>query len=225
MTLPGQHADLLASYGATAAEIEELLAYNHNVFDRSVDQAPTLPLPAEPHVAAWERYAREAAEVGAFAALRRRLVQLRFPIREGISKTDAYRAATLRGASTARDGRSFRAEPRESRRSAARGPPEPSGPDTGPCSRRPGGLRRPGARPDDEERTRTRAGVYGGMHGLGLQQLGPHQGVPASVGSRRWRPLRSRLARRVSAPRAEERTVSGQVFDPQHRSLQQRRGR
>ena len=100
MTLPGQHADLLASYGATAAEIEELLAYNRNVFDRSVDQAPTLPLPTEPHVAVWERYAREAAEVGAFAALRRRLVQLRFPIREGISKTDAYRAATLRGAPT-----------------------------------------------------------------------------------------------------------------------------
>ena len=100
MTLPGQHADLLASYGATAAEIEELLAYNRNVFDRSVDQAPTLPLPTEPHVAVWEQYAREAAEVGAFAALRRRLVQLRFPIRKGISKTDAYRAATRRGSPT-----------------------------------------------------------------------------------------------------------------------------
>ena len=77
-----------------------MLAYNRNVFDRSVDDAPTLPLPAEPHVAAWERYASEAAEVGAFTALRRRLVQLRFPIREGISQTDDYRAATLRGAPT-----------------------------------------------------------------------------------------------------------------------------
>ncbi len=95
-----QRADLLASYGATASEIEELLSYNRNVFDRSFDLAPTLPLPTEPHAAAWERYASEAAEVGAFAALRRRLVQLRFPIREGISNTDAYRAATLRGAPT-----------------------------------------------------------------------------------------------------------------------------
>lgn len=98
--LSRQHADLLASYGATASEIEELLSYNRNVFDRSFDLAPTLPLPTEPHVAAWERYASEAAEVGALAALRRRLVQLRFPIREDVSQTDAYRAATLRGAST-----------------------------------------------------------------------------------------------------------------------------
>ncbi len=98
--LPRQRADLLGSYGAAASEIEELLSYNRNVFDRSFDRPPTLPLPAEPHVAAWERYAREAAEVGVFAALRRRLVQLRFPIREGISKTDAYRAVTLRGTPT-----------------------------------------------------------------------------------------------------------------------------
>ena len=92
--------DLLASYGATDSEVGELLAYNRNVFDRSVDETPALPLPAEPHVAAWERYASEAAEVGALTALRRRLVQLRFPIREDVSQTDAYRAATLRGAST-----------------------------------------------------------------------------------------------------------------------------
>ena len=96
----GQRADLLASYGATAKQTEELLAYNRNVFDRSVEEAPALPLPAEPHVAAWERYAREAAEAGVLAALRHKLVQLRFPIRDGISKTNAYRAATLRGAST-----------------------------------------------------------------------------------------------------------------------------
>ena len=49
---------------------------------------------------AWERCALEAAEAGAFAALQRRLVQLRYPIREGISQTEAYRAATLRGSPT-----------------------------------------------------------------------------------------------------------------------------
>jgi hypothetical protein len=96
-----QRMDLLASYGATGSEIEELLAYDRNAFDEHrTDAPPVLPLPAESHVAAWERYALEAAETGAFAALQRRLVQLRFPIREGISQTEAYRAATLRGAPT-----------------------------------------------------------------------------------------------------------------------------
>jgi hypothetical protein len=96
-----QRVALLASYGATASEIEELLAYNRNSFDwRGADTPPAFPLPAESHVAAWERYALEAAEAGAFATLQRRLVQLRFPIREGISQTEAYRAATLRGAPT-----------------------------------------------------------------------------------------------------------------------------
>jgi hypothetical protein len=89
-----RHIDLLASYGAPDLEIEELLAYNRNALDRQgADTPPVLPLPAEPHVAAWERYSLEAAEAGAVAALRRRLVQLRFPIREGISQSEAYRAA------------------------------------------------------------------------------------------------------------------------------------
>jgi hypothetical protein len=96
-----QRMDLLASYGATGSEIEELLAYDRNAFDEHrTDAPPVLPLPAESHVAAWERYALEAAEAGAFAALQRRLIQLRFPIREVISQTEAYRAATLRGAPT-----------------------------------------------------------------------------------------------------------------------------
>jgi uncharacterized protein DUF7005 len=101
LTTPEQRADLLASYGATGSEIEELQEYDINTFDRSGDEwPPVLPLPAEPHVAAWVGYAEEAAEDGAFVALRRRLAQLRFPIKEGISQTEAYRAATLKGAPT-----------------------------------------------------------------------------------------------------------------------------
>jgi hypothetical protein len=96
-----QRMDLLASYGASGSEIEELLTYDTNAFDEHrTDAPPVLPLPAESHVAAWKRYALEAAEASAFAALQRRLVQLRFPIREGISQTEPYRAATLRGAPT-----------------------------------------------------------------------------------------------------------------------------
>jgi hypothetical protein len=90
-----QRIDLIATYGDT--EIEELLAYNRNAFDRQgAGTPPVLPLLAEPHAAAWELYALEAAVAGAFAALRRRLVQLRFPIWEGISQTEAHRAARQR---------------------------------------------------------------------------------------------------------------------------------
>jgi hypothetical protein len=57
----------------------------------------SLPLAPEPHVATWRQYAAEAAERGAFETLARRLPQLCFPIREGISQTEAYRAVTRRG--------------------------------------------------------------------------------------------------------------------------------
>jgi hypothetical protein len=53
------------------------------------------PLPDPPHVAAWQRYAADV--LGAAAALRRALVQLRFPIEAGMSQTPAYQAATRRG--------------------------------------------------------------------------------------------------------------------------------
>jgi hypothetical protein len=48
-------------------------------------------------VATWERWAGEARQRGAFAVLAEHLPQLRFPIREGISQSADYRAATLRG--------------------------------------------------------------------------------------------------------------------------------
>ncbi|MBD2533468.1 hypothetical protein H6G97_29470 [Nostoc flagelliforme FACHB-838] len=93
-------ASVLASYGATALEIEELLAYNQNIFDRSFSTLPTkFPLPPEPHVAAWEEYATLAQEIGVFQALSSKLVQLQFPILEGISQTQVYRFATRKGVS------------------------------------------------------------------------------------------------------------------------------
>jgi hypothetical protein len=59
--------------------------------------SPELPLADEPHASAWLRYEREASSRGALAALRQHLVQLRFPIREGISADEAYRQATRQG--------------------------------------------------------------------------------------------------------------------------------
>ncbi|HEV3048672.1 MAG TPA: hypothetical protein VGX50_00085, partial [Longimicrobium sp.] len=58
---------------------------------------PSWPLPDEPCVAAWERYAADAERVGVLGALRDRLVQLRFPILPGQSGTERYLAATWRG--------------------------------------------------------------------------------------------------------------------------------
>lgn len=91
-------ASVLAYYGATGKETEELLVYNHNVFERSCLKLPVkFPLASEPCVAVWEEYATEAKVVGVFEALKRALVQLQFPIQEGISQTQTYRSATRKG--------------------------------------------------------------------------------------------------------------------------------
>ena len=159
-----QRMDLLASYGATGSEIEELLAYDRNAFDEHrTDAPPVLPLPAESHVAAWKRYALEAAEAGGFAALQRRLVQLRFPIREGISQTEPYRAATLRGSSYGGNDRGIWACARAARRASTHRASEPGGADSGLDPRRSDGLRGPCARLDHEKRARNGAGIYGGV--------------------------------------------------------------
>ncbi|HKI01926.1 MAG TPA: hypothetical protein VKK31_08105 [Thermoanaerobaculia bacterium] len=92
-------AERLAALGATPAEITELLVYNENVFDLGALLPETrFPLPDEPFVAFWEAVAEESRMRGAFAVLRDRLPQLAFPIREGISRTAGYLAATRRGA-------------------------------------------------------------------------------------------------------------------------------
>lgn len=106
-------ADLWRSLGATQEETQELLEYARSEFDLS--SAPTrFPLPDEPFVAAWTRYAEEAERVGAWACLRERLVQLRFPIEAGISESPAYQAATRRGIWPAPESRGLElAQPEE----------------------------------------------------------------------------------------------------------------
>ncbi|MEH2359496.1 DUF7005 family protein [Nostoc sp.] len=92
--------DILVSFQATAAQIEELLAYNQNVFNNNtLTDLVNFPLPPEPHVSTWEEYTLAARVVGAFEVLKQRLVQFRFPILKGISQTQAYQAATRRGVS------------------------------------------------------------------------------------------------------------------------------
>lgn len=88
--------EVLARFGASGREAEELLAYNENVFARPAPQK--FPLDDEPFVASWRRYAEEAQGAGVFAVLKEKLVQLRFPVREGISRTASYQAVTRQGA-------------------------------------------------------------------------------------------------------------------------------
>lgn len=78
----------------------ELARYLQSPFNlEALGPGTVLPLPDEPFVAIWERWAGEARQRGAFAVLAENLPQLRFPIREGMSRSDDYRAATLRGVS------------------------------------------------------------------------------------------------------------------------------
>jgi hypothetical protein len=94
-------ADILATYGADVVQVEELLAYSENGLTQSRLNLPlNFPLESELHVATWIQYAEIAHELGTFAALQPRLVQLQFPIQAGISQTEAYQTATRRGAQT-----------------------------------------------------------------------------------------------------------------------------
>jgi hypothetical protein len=90
--------EALQALGASPGEVDELLAYNENVFDlASLGPETRFPLPDEPFVPIWEAWAEEARRRGAFEVLRQHLPQLRFPIRAGISETGSYQAATRRG--------------------------------------------------------------------------------------------------------------------------------
>ncbi len=96
--------DLLASrretllqHGAAGAVVDELIAYNQNRFDSARAASLALPLADEPHLVAWTEYIADADRSGVVPALRRRFVQMLFPVEAGISQTDVYKAATRKG--------------------------------------------------------------------------------------------------------------------------------
>ncbi len=90
----GFREKILSSLGASSGEVKEPLAYDENRFDHSgLNPSIKISLPDELFITTWEGYEREAGKNGVLAALREFLVQLRFPIRKGISKTEYYRAA------------------------------------------------------------------------------------------------------------------------------------
>jgi hypothetical protein len=88
---------VIAECGAIGDPAEQLLLYNQNPFATFDGRAPAFPLADEPHIEHWVSYENDARSEGAFEALRRRFVQLRFPVRAGMSAEEAYRSATRRG--------------------------------------------------------------------------------------------------------------------------------
>lgn len=89
---------VLTELDASSSEITELLTYNENIFEIKKSQLPqTFPPSPEAYIAAWQKYVIEAKKIGTYEVLKQVLVQLQFPILSGISKTEEYRAATLRG--------------------------------------------------------------------------------------------------------------------------------
>jgi hypothetical protein len=93
-----ERAKILAEFGASIYEIEELLVYNQNVFAQdNLNTSLQFPLQSEPHIAVWQEYLTASKTQGTFAILKNALVQLQFPIQAGISQTETYRAATRKG--------------------------------------------------------------------------------------------------------------------------------
>ena len=98
-----ERADLLRTAGAEGTVLDEILAYDVPLLPEEAARSSRIPADDEPHLEAWEGYLRESRTEGVVPALARRLPQLRFPIRDGISATASYRAATREGAFPAED--------------------------------------------------------------------------------------------------------------------------
>jgi hypothetical protein len=88
---------ILRKHGARDAVLAEVLSYTAPVYARP-DSAALAGLERdEPHVSVWHEYSQEAHARGAVETLRVRFPQLRFPVSAGLSRTEPYRRATLRG--------------------------------------------------------------------------------------------------------------------------------
>lgn len=80
--------------------MDEIRAYTTNKFVQNPLKKAHEVLEDEPLVATWEKYIEESKDHGVYNTLKKYLVQFQFPIQEGISKTEDYRYATLKGITT-----------------------------------------------------------------------------------------------------------------------------
>ncbi len=89
---------IIRKFGARDEDIDSLLAYNKRRFDHSnFDKGSLFPISEELSVRAWRRYVDEAKKKGSYPTLRSTIIQLNFPIKKGISKSDEYVKATTEG--------------------------------------------------------------------------------------------------------------------------------
>lgn len=85
-------------YHASPSVHRELADYAQLRFRESSFTPPVhFPLPDEPFVSTWETYVDYAETEGVFPTLKQYLVQLAFPIQEGMSQMEAYLTATRKG--------------------------------------------------------------------------------------------------------------------------------
>lgn len=79
---------------------DDLKVYLENSFGLDDCNFQIHQLRDEPQVDIWNAYIKEADRIGVFSVLKKYFVQFCFPIEDGISQTQNYRRATLRGEST-----------------------------------------------------------------------------------------------------------------------------
>lgn len=87
---------VLASLDASDELIDELLTYNTNAFQQ-LERLPGFPMGDEPHLEVWSHYQAEMGQGSTFDQALRGIPQTRFPVREGRSEDEHYRAATRKG--------------------------------------------------------------------------------------------------------------------------------
>ena len=107
---PESRKEAFLAAGASSDEARELLYYAENRFELPA-VLPHFPLSDEPFVDSWRTYADLTKAARSIDPLRRRLVQLAFPVETGMSKEQDYQLATRRGippAEPVRGGASFR---------------------------------------------------------------------------------------------------------------------
>lgn len=87
----------LAGGAESEAAVAAVLAYCENPFRlERAPPPPVFPMTDEAHVAVWREYAA-SADGDVLGCLQRYLPQIAIPVREGISKTDAYGEVVRRG--------------------------------------------------------------------------------------------------------------------------------
>lgn len=92
--------DRLQFFTKETGLFDELHGYTKNSFNLNDCSFQLQQLKEEPQVEVWEQYLEESKSKGVFPTLKKYLVQFQFPIKEGISKTEDYKKATLKGTAT-----------------------------------------------------------------------------------------------------------------------------